>query len=153
MKNQDLQGISVARNVVSYGVYHNHEEDDTTYYTNDAWQVRVNNSKITSLVATSQYATCCGHNNNNYSVRTTKPKPVDVLVQRKILDKSLLNSKLLNSRYDFQFETKCEVWDETAYSSKTLIRIYYTPPEVTTQNTVSCTQPLCSLFTDTNIFP
>jgi hypothetical protein len=34
MKNQDLQGISVARNVVSYRVYHNHEEDDITYYSN-----------------------------------------------------------------------------------------------------------------------
>lgn len=34
MKNQDLQGISVARSVVSYRVYHNHEEDDMKYYSN-----------------------------------------------------------------------------------------------------------------------
>ena len=34
MKNQDLQGISVARSVASYRVYHNHEEDDITYYSN-----------------------------------------------------------------------------------------------------------------------
>jgi hypothetical protein len=34
MKNQDLQGISVARSMVSYRVYHNHEEDDITHYSN-----------------------------------------------------------------------------------------------------------------------
>lgn len=50
MKNQNLQGISIARSVVSYRVCHNHEEDDTTYYSN----VQMMQDKYVWTIAKSQ---------------------------------------------------------------------------------------------------